>query len=223
MVEFEKRKSVQDKKSARKEDKVQQQAQKREERTIHSQAIYLEENTICNWTPPTPAHSISPDRDLISSPLSSLSSNSQAVYYRDATAMYGQTQQCTAWQEEEEVAPEDSASIQVSPTHGITNSLEVLALFRDGTFTEEDVVMDHTQPEGFEEALQSFWAVQAKLDDILADESDGEFNVSRQLRWRRARPPKTVCYSTFLATNRHSIYSYGWFWYGLDTWIKARC
>ena len=69
--------------------------------------------------------------------------------------MYGQAQQ-RANQEETVIMPEDSASTRVSPTHGITNSLEVLALVRDGTFTKEDVVMDHTQPEGFKEALQSF-------------------------------------------------------------------
>ena len=54
------------------------------------------------------------------------------------------------------MAPEDSASTRVSPTHGLTNALDVLALARDGTLTEEDVVMDHAQPDGFEEALQSF-------------------------------------------------------------------
>ena len=95
--------------------------------------------------------------------------------------------------EEEEVAPEDSASTRVSPTHGLTNALDVLTLVHNGTFTEEDVVMDHAQPDGFEEALQSFQAVQAELDDVLADDNDNsELNVSRQLRRRRAGPPKTV-------------------------------
>ena len=69
----------------------------------------------------------------------------------------------------------------MSPTQGLTNALDVLALVRDGTFTEEDVVMDHAQPDGFEEALQSFRAVQAELDDVLADDSNSELDMSRQL------------------------------------------
>ena len=113
------------------------------------------------------------------------------VYYGDAAAMYGQVQQ-RANNEEAEITPKDSASTRVSSTHGITNSLKVLALVHDGTFTKEDVVMDHRQPEGFEEALQSLQAVQAKLDSILEDASNGELNVSCQLGQRRAGPPKTV-------------------------------
>ena len=97
--------------------------------------------------------------------------------------MYGQAQRCTTRQKEkEEVTPKDSASTQVSPTHGLTNALDVLALVCDGTFTKEDVVMDHAQLDGFEEALQSFRAVQAKLDDVLADDDNGELDVSCQLR-----------------------------------------
>ena len=108
--------------------------------------------------------------------------------------MYGQAQRRVARQEEEEeVVPEDSASARVSPTHGLTNALDVLALVRDGTFTEEDVVMDHAQPDGFEEALQSFRAVQAELNDVLADDADNsELDVSHQLGRRRAGPPKTL-------------------------------
>ena len=94
--------------------------------------------------------------------------------------MYGQAQRHAARQEEE-VVPEDSASAWVSPTHGLTNALDLLTLVRDGTFTEEDVVMDHAQPEGFEEALQSFRAVQAELDDVLVNDNNGELDVSRQL------------------------------------------
>ena len=105
--------------------------------------------------------------------------------------MYGQAHQCTG-NEEEEVAPEDSASTRVSPTHGLTNALDILALVRNGTFIKEDVVMDHAQPDGFEEALQSFRAVQAKLDDVLADNDNGKLNVSRQLGQRRAGPPATM-------------------------------
>ena len=79
----------------------------------------------------------------------------------------------------------------MSPTHGLTNALNILTLVRDGTFTNEDVVMDHAQPEGFKEALQSFRAVQDELDRVLADDSDGELDMSCQLGRRRAGPPTT--------------------------------
>ena len=92
MVEFEKKRSAQDKRSAQEGQEVQKKSSKGKERAIHSRAIYLDKNTMCNQTPPTPARSISPDRDLIPSSPSSLSSNSQAVYYGDAAAMYGQAQ-----------------------------------------------------------------------------------------------------------------------------------
>ena len=104
--------------------------------------------------------------------------------------MYGQAQRHIN-DKEEEVAPEDSASTRVSPTQGITNALNILALVRDGTLTEEDVVMDHTQPEGFEEVFQSFRAVQAELDSIRADASNGELDMSCQLSQRRAGLPMT--------------------------------
>ena len=117
MVEFEKRRSAQDKGGAQREQKVQKKSSKAKGKTTHSRAIYLDKNTMCNRTSPTPACSISPDRSLIPSPPSSLSSNSRAVYYGDAAAMYGQAQRCTTRQEEEEeVTPEDSASTRVSPT-----------------------------------------------------------------------------------------------------------
>ena len=128
MAEFEKRKSAQNKESAQEEVKVQKEGQKRDGRTIHSWAIYLDKDNMYNRIPPTPACSISPDWDIISSPLSLMSSNSWAVYYGDAAAIYGQAQRCIARQEEEEIAPEDSTSMRVSPTHEIINSLEVLAL-----------------------------------------------------------------------------------------------
>ena len=78
------------------------------------------------------------------------------------------------------------------PTHGITNALDILTLVCDRTLTEEDVVMNLTQPEGFEEAFQFFRAVHAELDSILADASDGELDVSRQLSQRRAGLPTTM-------------------------------
>ena len=153
---FENRKNAQDKESTQEEAKVQKEGRKRSGRTIHSQAIYLDKDNMCNRTPPTPARSISPDQDIIPSPPSLLSSNLQAVCYSDAAAIYGQAQWCVARQGEEEITPKDSTSTRVSPTHGITNSLEVLALVRDGTLTNKDVVMDHNEPQGFKEALQSF-------------------------------------------------------------------
>ena len=190
MVEFENRKSSRDKESTQEGDKIQKKGQKKSGRTIHSRAIYLNKNIMCNRTPPTPARSISPDRDLIPSPPNLLSSNSRAVYYGDAAAMYGQVQWCAS-QKETESVPGNSASARVSPIHGITDSLEVLALIHDRTLTEEDMVMDHNKPQGFEEALQSFQAVQAELNHILKDESDGKLNVSCQLGQRMAGPPKT--------------------------------
>ena len=155
MVEFENRRSAQDKEGAQEGERIQKKGSKKGGRTIHFRAIYLERNNMCNRTPPTSAHSISPDRDLIPSPPSSLSSNSRVFYYGSAAAIYGQAQRRVN-NKEEEIAPKNSASTRVSPTQGITNSLNVLALVRDRTFTKEDVVMDHAQPDGFEEALQSF-------------------------------------------------------------------
>ena len=143
MKEFEKRRSTQNKESAQKKSRVQQKGQEKGGKTIHSRTVYLAMNDGDNQTPPTPAHSISPDRDLIPSSPSLLSSNSRAVYYEDAAAKYGQRQR-HANQEEEEVVSEDSASTQVSSMHRITNSLKVLALVHNETFIEEeDVVMDH--------------------------------------------------------------------------------
>ena len=90
MVEFENKRSAQDKESAQEVAKVQKEGRKRSGRTIRSRAIYLDKDIMCNQTPSTPAHSISPDQDLIPSPPSLLSSNSRAVYYGDTAAMYGQ-------------------------------------------------------------------------------------------------------------------------------------
>ena len=62
-----------------------------------------------------------------------MSSNSRAVHYVTMAALYGQQQRRAAREqateeEGEEVAPEDSASAQVSPTNEVTNSLDALAL-----------------------------------------------------------------------------------------------
>ena len=84
----------------------------------------------------------------------------------------------------------------MSPTQGLTNALDVLALVRDGIFVEEDVVMNHAQPDGFEEAPYSFRAIQDELDDVLADDDNGKLDVSRQLGRRGAGPPKTMAKRT---------------------------
>ena len=140
---------------------------------------------MCNQAP---AHLSLRNQDPVPCP-PSLSSDSQAVYYGDA-ATQGQMHRGT--NNEEEVVPEDSASTRVFPTHGLTKALEVLALAHDGTLTKEDVVMNHAQPEGFEEALQSFRTVPAELDGVLADDDNGELDVSRQLGRRKTGPPKTL-------------------------------
>ena len=194
MVEFEKKRSAQDKESAQEKVKVQKQGQKSKERTICSQAIYLEKSTMCNQTPSTPAHSISPSEHPISSPSSSMSSNSWAIYYTTSTALYGQ-RQCATTQAEvnkEEIMPADSVSAWVSPTHRIISSLDILALIHNRAIAKEDVVMDHNEPQGFKNALQSFQAVQAKLDNILGDNSNGKLNISHQLEQKMAEPPATV-------------------------------
>ena len=90
-----------------------------------------------------------------------MSSNSQAVHYITAAALYGQQQrraarEQAAEEEEREVAPEDSAIARVSPTNEVTNSLDALALIRDEFSASEDVVMGEEVPQGFKEALQSF-------------------------------------------------------------------
>ena len=89
MVEFENKRSAQDKKDAQKEERVQKGGSKKGGKTIHSRAIYSDKDIMCNRTPPTPARSISSNQNLISSSLSSLSSNSRAVYYGNAATMYG--------------------------------------------------------------------------------------------------------------------------------------
>ena len=79
------------------------------------------------------------------------------------------------------MAPEDSASARVSPTNEVTNSLNVLALIRDELEASEDVVMGEEIPQGFEEALQSFRAVDDELEAVLSGDPETQFNLSRQL------------------------------------------
>ena len=124
-----------------------------------------------------------------------MSSNSRAVHYVTTAALYGQQQrrrdrECAA-EEEEEVAPEDSASAQVSPTNEVTNSLDTLALIRDELEANEDVIMGEEVPQGFEEALQSFRAVDDELEAILSGDPETEFDLSRQLGRRSGGPPAT--------------------------------
>ena len=79
------------------------------------------------------------------------------------------------------MAPEDSASAQVSPTNEVTNSLDALALICDKLANNEDIIMDEEGPQGFEEALQSFRAVDDKLEAILSGDAEAQFNLSWQL------------------------------------------
>ena len=68
MVKFEKRRDAQDKGGTQEGQGVQKKDSKKDGRTICSRAIYLNKDIMCNQTPLTPARSISPDRDLVSSP-----------------------------------------------------------------------------------------------------------------------------------------------------------
>ena len=77
--------------------------------------------------------------------------------------------------------PKDSASARVSPTNEVTNSLDALALIRDELEANEDVVMGEEIPQGFEEALQSFRAVDDELEAVLSGDPKTEFDLSRQL------------------------------------------
>ena len=167
MAEFEERRSAQDKESAQTEDRVQKEAWKKSGRTVCSRTIY------CDQIPLTSAHSVSPDRDLAPNRLSLSSSNLRAAYYKDVVTTNGPVHQRVD-KEKREVEPEDNASMRVSPTHEITNALNDLVLVCDEMLSKEDVVMDHTQPEGFREALQSSRAVQAELDDVLAEDDAGK-------------------------------------------------
>ena len=124
-----------------------------------------------------------------------MSSNSRAVHYVTAATLYGQQQrriareQAAAEEEKEEVAPEDSASARVSPTNEVTNSLDALALIHDKLAASEDVVMGEEVPQGFEEALQSFQAMDNKLEAVLSGDPEAQFDLSQQLGRRTAGPP----------------------------------
>ena len=115
-----------------------------------------------------------------------MSSNSRAVHYVTAAALYRQQQrraarEQTTEEEEEEVAPEDSTSAQISPTNEVANSLDALALIRDELEASHNVVMGEEVPQGFEEALQSFHAMDDELEAILSGDPEAQFDLSRQL------------------------------------------
>ena len=194
MAEFEKQRSAHKEGDAQEQLEVQKKGRRRTIRVIRLDTSPQTSNKMCNRTPPTPARSITPDSPFIPSPPSSMSSNSRAVHYTTAAALYGQQQRRAAREraaEEEEVAPEDSASARVSPTNEVTNSLDTLALIRDELEASEDVVMGEEVPQGFEEALQSFRAVDDELEAVLSGDPETEFDLSRQLGIRSGGPPTT--------------------------------
>ena len=87
------------------------------------------------------------------------------------------------------MTPEDSASTRISPTNKVTNSLDTLTLLHDELENNKDVIMDEEGPQGFEEALQSFQAMDNKLDAILSGTAEAQFDLSQQLGQRTAGPP----------------------------------
>ena len=90
------------------------------------------------------------------------------------------------------MAPEDSASAQVSPTNEVTNSLDALALIRDELAASKDIVMGEEIPQGFEEALQSFRAVDDELEAILSGDPEAQFDWSWQVGRQTAGLPTNV-------------------------------
>ena len=193
MAEFEKQRSAQKDGSAQEQPNIQKKGRKGAIRVIHLDTSLPIQDNMCNRTPPTPARSITSESPFIPSPPSLMSSNSWAVHYVTAAAMYGQQQRRAARErvaeEEEEVTPEDSASARVSPTNEVTNSLDALALIHDELAASKDVIMGKEVPQGFEEALQSFRAMDDELEAILSGDPEAQFNLSQQLGRRTAGPP----------------------------------
>ena len=186
MAEFEKQRSAQKDGGAQEQLNIQKKGRKGAIRVIRLNTSPLAPVEMCNRTPPTPARSITPESPFIPSPPSSMSSNSQAVHYVTAAALYGQQQRRAAreWaaeEEEKEVTPEDSASAWVSPTNTVTNSLDTLTLIRDELKASQDVVMGEEVPQGFEEALQSFQAMDDELEAVLSGDPEAQFDLSQQL------------------------------------------
>ena len=193
MAEFEKQRSAQKEGDAQEQPKIQKRGRRREIRAVCLETCPLTHFEMCNRTPPTPARSITPENPFIPSPPSSMSSNSRAVHHVTVAALYGQQKRRAAREqaaeEGEEVAPEDSASARVSPTNEITNSLDALALIHNELAASEDIVMGEEVPQGFEEALQSFRAVDDELEAILSGDPEAQFDLSRQLGQRTEGPP----------------------------------
>ena len=71
----------------------------------------------------------------------------------------------------------------------VTNSFDALTLICDELAASKDVVMGEEVPQGFEEALQSFQAVDDKLEAILSGDPEAQFHLSRQLGRRTTGPP----------------------------------
>ena len=69
------------------------------------------------------------------------------------------------------------------------NSLDALTLIRNELEANEDIVMGEEIPQGFEEALQSFRAVDDELEAVLSGDPEAQFNLSRQLGRRAVGPP----------------------------------
>ena len=90
MAEFKKQKSAQKDGDAQERHKVQKRGRKGAIRIIRLDSSSHTPDNMCNQTPPTPARSITPESPFIPSPPSSMSSNSQAVHYVTAGALYGQ-------------------------------------------------------------------------------------------------------------------------------------
>ena len=92
MAEFEKQKGAQKDGDAQEQPKIQKRGRKGAIRIIHLDTSPQIPDNMCNRTPPTPARFITPESPFIPSPPSSMSSNSRAVHYVTAAALYGQQQ-----------------------------------------------------------------------------------------------------------------------------------
>ena len=90
MAEFEKQRSACKEGDAQEQSKVQKKGRRGTIRVIHLDTSPLTDLEMCNRTPPTPARSITPESPFIPSLPSSMSSNSRAIHYVIAAALYGQ-------------------------------------------------------------------------------------------------------------------------------------
>ena len=92
MAEFEKQRSAQKEGDAQEQSKIQKRGRRGAIRVICLDTNLRVPVEMCNRTPPTPAHSITPESSFILSPPSLMSSNSQAVHYVTAAALNRQQQ-----------------------------------------------------------------------------------------------------------------------------------